>query len=313
MTRLLIGLGLVALCAWMYWPHRTADFVYQDWTQVESLGPGRPHPPLTWVRGAFRWSWWAQAQIAPRPLGFHLVNFGLHLLVGLLIAVLLSELGVSTGAVVFGTAAFLLHATAIETVAYAVERSELLAAIGVLTAGVLLAGEMSAWRVLGALAALAFGMAGKESAVIGVALVPLVAGFRNAALLVATAVSAGVAWTATARGSGTSVDWALTQLTAAWRLALLSVFPMGHTVDFDYERFTLVAQLVAVACLALAVGLAWRRSEQWGLVSLGVLWMALAVLPRLFFRTEGSPLNEHQFYLPLAGVAMIAAGAWEAA
>jgi hypothetical protein len=248
--------------------------------------------------------------MSPDPLGFHLVNFVLHLIVGGLVATLLWELGLSPGAVGIGAAAFLFHATAIETVAYATQRSELIAALGVLAACVLVAGGISAWRLLAACLAVVVGLAGKESAVIGFALIPLVAGYWRAAAGTALLIAGVVAKVAADRLEPTSLDWILTQLTAAWRLTL-QVIPIGHTVDFDYDGFGLEAKLLA-ACLVLAgIGLAWYRAPEWGVASLGVFWIAIAVLPRLCFFTVGSPLNEHQFYLPLVGVAISAAGMWD--
>ena len=62
------------------------------------------------------------------PLGYHLVNLGLHMVVVLLVFALGSEVGLSTGGAFFGAAVFAIHPIQAEAVAGIFGRMDLMAA-----------------------------------------------------------------------------------------------------------------------------------------------------------------------------------------
>jgi Flp pilus assembly protein TadD len=62
------------------------------------------------------------------PLGYHLVNLGLHMVVALLVFALGSEVGLSTGGAFFGAAVFAIHPIQTEAVAGIFGRMDLMAA-----------------------------------------------------------------------------------------------------------------------------------------------------------------------------------------
>ncbi len=306
-----VGCLVLALLAvgFVYAAHHAAGFVYEDhrWQDVYSAGQPQPDAILQ-TRALARWSWWLQARIAPSPLAFHAVNLALHLVASALVGALAWRLGCSAVASWMAAAVFLVNVTQVEAVAYASGRADILAAIGVLTAAVCLAGRWSLGAIAGALAAVAVGLAGKESAIVALALGPLVARRWRTALFGAAAMTMGVAWVAFRPGySAPSGAWVLLQATAAYRSLVITVLPVGHTVDYDYAPVLLGVRIGSALALATVAAAAWAYRHRRPVAAIGGLWVIVCVLPRLVFQTPTSPLNDHQFYLATAGLALIAA------
>lgn len=301
---LVVGLGAI------YAPHRSAGFVYEDGRWNDAYGPSTSLPSPVVERPISRWAWWAQAQVAPSAFAFHAVNLGLHALAGILVWMLLARLGASAGATWLGTAMFLLNAMQIESVAYAAGRSELLAAIGVLAACVLVAGALTPSAIGAAVLAGVFGFFAKESAVVVAALAFLIAGLWRSALA-ATVLTAAVVGAAAIALTGQAVapwTWMVLQGSAVYRLAFLAVLPIGHTVDFDYARVAMPVQVMTCAAVLWAVVWAWRARRRHALVAMGAVWIAITMVPRVIVETPVSPLNDHQFYLAMVGISLIVAG-----
>jgi hypothetical protein len=305
-SALVVALMLLA-AGYVYAPVWQNGFVYEDANWQESYGPGTPAPAVTWNRPLMQWSWWWQAQQGEGPRAFHAVNLGLHLLATFLVWLLASRLGASPTASVLAASVFLLNALQVETVAYAANRPEEFAVIGVLTACLLVVGPLSVWRLGAALAAVCVGLAGKESAVVAVALLPLVR--RQWRVAVAAGVGlAGLVWFEAAHRQylGSPV-LALTQTAAGFHLFGQAVIPQGLTVDAALE-------LSAIGCLvsaALVVGgavVAWRARWTTPLCAIGALWMLACLVPRLFVSTPASVLNAHQVYQAMPGFALMVAG-----
>ncbi len=307
MTRLLLLVALLGLWTWEYASVRTAGLVFEDplWTEACAPSPN-PVPMAHTLRGVPRWlaqeSWcWQLGQ----PLwAFHLVNVLLHGLISLLFGVLVYQLtenaaiGWSLGAL------FLLHPMAIESAGYAAGRGELIAALGVLVVCVaILAGQ---WVL--ALIGLGLGILGKETALVAVMLVPLllrwsrvVGGLLIAGVLAGIFVAGrqldGLAWL-------DQIAWALLQATAAVRLTVLAIVPWGQTPMHDYHVALFWQGLAAILIAGLiGVAILWRNR----LGALGVSWLLVTLAPRLLVPTPYSVLNEHQFYVPLMGLGLIAA------
>ena len=110
-------------------------------------------------------------------------------------------------------------------------------------------------------------------------------------------------------GSTSALAWASIQAGAAWRVLVLTVLPIGQTVDFDYDALSIwYGRLALVALIALTVGAirSWHRARA---VACGACWIAIVIMPRLIAQTPKSYFNEHQFYLALVGVALMASAA----
>lgn len=298
-------IAILLLVLWAYAAIWTAGFVYEDRAYRDAVAAGSSWRPLT------LWTW----ALAPTPISAHALNLGLHLVVAALLGWLVLMLGSSHLAGWAATAIFAVHPLTVEAVAYASGRAELLAAIGVILA-CLCAVKGRWWLCAGCLA---FGLAGKESAVVGLLLVPLVAWRSNRerwpAVMALALILAGIAFVGWSdlinRGEANGFTttwgaWLLVQSTAVIRLITQAVLPLSLTVDFDYDAVPLLVRIVSlVALLGLA---AFALSQRRTLVGIGLLWCLLAVSPRLAAQTPKSYLNEHQFYTPFAGLVIAGAG-----
>ena len=305
----------------------TAGFAYES----------HPAPVTLETIWRFEWYWqpramsyWLMGVLAPYgPKVAHGVSLALHGVTGSLVGLLAYRLGLTRFASVFAASVFLLHPLAVETVAYVTSRTDQLAAIGVLTACLLATGPRWTWT--GIPFALGFGVLAKESAIVGLGLVPLVWAIRvpdwSTKMLTALGSLAFLplgAWhygglsrmVNYLEGPGMSIawwDWLLMQGTAALRLLTLAILPIGLTVDYDYDRIPLSGRVFAcTALLAIALTL-WRLTHAHPLIAFGLAFAILAILPRFIIQTPRSYLNDHQAYLSLAGLALSAAAYWEQA
>lgn len=289
---LLVSYGSVWSAGWVYEDRQWRDLAAAD----------------SWWRPLSVWTW----QLADTPVMAHALNLALHLVVAVLTGYLAGALGASVVASWAATAWLALHPLAVESVAYATGRAELLAAIGVL--GACLAAIRGSW--IGVACGLACGLAAKQSAIVGVLLVPLVLrswrlGVAAVCLLGGLAVAVG--WSDLVNlgesnaATVTAASWALSQATAAFRLVMLTIVPIGQTVDFDVDVLAPWVAWVSVGGLlgVTALAVSQRRS----LVGIGLAWTLIAILPRLIVQTPKSYLNEHQWFTPLIGL-VIAGAAW---
>ena len=322
-------LGLFALLCVLvaYASVWTAGFVYES----------HPAPVTLETLWRFEWYWqpralsyWVMGQLHGVNAGAqHGISLGLHLLTGTLVGLLGVRLGLSRIAAVAAGSLFLVHPLAVETVAYVTSRTDQLAAIGVLTACILATGRWYAW--LGIPLALGFGVLAKESAVVGLGLVPLVWAMRVPGWSAKTLTALGSlaflplgAWhygglsrmVNYLEGPGMTIawwDWLLVQGTAALRLLTLAILPIGLTVDYDYDRIPLSTRVFAcTALMAIALTL-WRLTHTHPLIAFGLAFAILAILPRFIIQTPRSYLTEHHAYLSLAGLVLSAAAYWEQA
>ncbi len=122
------------------------------------------HRPLTVL------SFWGDHQVfGESPSGWHWTNLTLHLVNGVLVALLATALGISGW---FAAGLFLLHPIQVEAVAYVNGRAELLVTCGILFA--LWAVTWKTRRLLGVLLGALIAATSKESAVVLAGLLPLV-------------------------------------------------------------------------------------------------------------------------------------------
>ena len=323
---------VVLLLSFAYLDIGQAGLVYESRQYLQPV-PDDWRYTWTWIpRDLTLWSLTLQQGLGHGPIGFHLVNLGLHGLCAALVGALARRLGLSRDGALFAAALFLLHPLAVETVLYVTSRSEQFAAIGVLSACLLATGSVWLWPLIPV--ALGLGILGKESAIVGFGLVPLAWAYRTPgtwtrALTVTGSLAfipLGMYWYGgfvpmvnAFESPGVSVDWwtwLTTQATAALRLFTLFILPIGQTIDYDYDLIQPVWRTVAACVLVLAFVAIWRRTRLQDdrlhpLIAFGVTFAVLAILPRLVIQTPRSYLNEHQVYLGLAGPAISGAAlAW---
>ena len=314
-----IGIGVLTLLAVgaLYGPHvRVAPFVYEDDRLLQIAAD-----PVSWAglrqgRGLTMESW----RMLRTPQASHALNLGLHMAVVGLVGLLLWQL-TARADIALGVAAIVaLHPLSVEGVAYAASRAELLAAVFVLLALVAATADVSwGWAAVPALIGLAY--LGKESGVVGIALIPLALWLKGdrawsarvawlcvgvLVLLAVTAAPTLASWMHIGEGPQKSIDpdaWMAQQAVATWRLVLLSVAPFWLSVAPDVTAASGWAQAGSALLLVALLEVAWRCRHTAPLATFGIVWCALVVAPRFLIRTPWSPLNEHQFYLALPGMA----------
>lgn len=296
-----------------------STFVYEDQTWARMPAP----PPLELrPRALTAWSWWWAR--AWSPAAHHWLGLGLHALVTAGVWGLCRRLGLSRLGAGVAASAFAVSVVAVETVAYAASRSELLAALGVLGA-CLAATVRQWWRWPLIVACLAVGILGKESAIVGLPLAALVLAYQEretstaapaVRLTVAIVILVDLcrAFANAGEAPGATMvwpDWLQMQSTAAVRVFGVMVSGLGATVDYDYDA---VPQLLRAAAPSGLAGLAWGAyagRRRWPALSFGLAWMLIAVLPRLIVQTPRSYLNEHQAYVAIVGYAFLLGSAFD--
>ena len=358
----LIGCPLLALV--LYLPALRCDFVFDDrgvilmnplmrglWSLPQLLvtpywnAPGHSpelYRPLTSVSFALD-----GAISGMRPAWFHAVNVVLHALVTMLVTLLALEL--ARGRVVTAAIAgilFAVHPIHVEAVVGVVGRSEILAALGVLTAmichrrALLFArGRVSLWAGAAWAAALC-GMLAKESAIVGPALcilseavppkpgparrvrVALYSGYAACAALY-LAARMGVLGTPGAgrtipfvdnpAAAAGAIDGRLTGLGTLIRYASLLLWPRHLSADYSYDQIPVIHSLLnplAAGGLALAIAVITAGAWLLGRVPVpgfALLFMALsASLTTNVALFIGTLLAERLMYLPSAGLCLAA-------
>ena len=324
MRRSVISLVIVLLVtAWRYAPVRSSIFVYEDEAMigtarydVSRTGGWWTAIPWTHTRMLLRATYAADMKyFGDTPRHFHLENLVAHLINGVLVYAISLSL-CSPFAALMATSLFLLHPIQIEAVAYVTGRSDLLSTMGLLVA------VWCAYRgyLIGASVALLVACAFKESAVIGVILIPLAVWIRDGSLPahlrwelvgVLVVVLAALAWSVLQidyQPSTRITGWQyLTlQATALWRMGAMWLVPYGQTIDHDIAITRPLVRWAAGLALIVGIeGLAFigprcqtRRQRVWyG----ACLWMLLPIAPRFMLRlTEW--INEHQMYLSTVGL-----------
>ena len=305
------------------------------WPDAFTFAGSGLYRPITSAAFALQWTVFGGS-----PLGFHLVALLAHAAVTLLIYGLLR--GPVGGAAAFaGAAVFAAHPVHVEAVANVVGQAELWTALFTLLG-------IGAWRawdradrsavrvalclLVGASYALALGS--KEIGVAMPALALLLLwsegrALRRSAPLVALSAAVLLCYlgirldvVGTLRGEVpapelmglSTVDRVLTGLSVWVDYARLSILPASLSADYGPAvRFPargvdplVIAGAMTLAALA-AVAVAQRKSRP--LVSAGLAWFAVAVLPvSNLLLPSGVLLAERTLYLPSVGLALLVAG-----
>lgn len=308
------ALAVIALLCGLYAGHvRWSPLVYQDANLIHGAELPFSWDGLLHTRGLSGNSW----RLIQSPQASHALNLTLHLAVVGLVGLLFWRLThdrFTTWAITLITA---FHPLTGETVAYASARAEMMAAIGVLVALLCVTSHLS-WVRLGVLPSLALAVAGKETGIVAVGLIPLVLWYqgrtRAASLTTLIAACAAVSvlpwkghWAAMGEYDGLSTTpaiWIGVQSVALWRLVVLSVAPLWLSVspEIPMSGWAFSAALVL---LAGSLETAWRARVVAPLLTLGIVGCALVAAPRFLVRTPTSPFNEHQWYLAMPFVTCV--------
>jgi tetratricopeptide (TPR) repeat protein len=280
-------------------------------------GSGTSYRPILLL--AFAIQWWIQGA---DPVGFHVVNLGLHIAVTLLLARLWLRLGLSPPVAAGAALLFAVLPIHVEAVTGIVGRGETLAALLVL-GSLLLAlgaeqgsagGRIARW--LGALVLYALANLTKESTAVAPALLFLLLAFLaegGFARRLGSALRRGWPYyaggSAVLRAGARAANACLILFRSIARMALplrlssdesaWSMRPVGPREVLFWAAPIALAALVVAALAGLS-----RRSP----TALGFLFLLLAALPasNLFFPT-GTIFAERLAYLPSAGFCLAAA------
>jgi len=318
---LLAGAVLLAYANALGGPFQFDDFnVLVDNGAVHTLAAwARSLPgirPLLKLSYALNWV------LGPGPLGFHLVNVGLHLANALLVHALLLRCRLQPTAALAGALVFALPPVNVEAVTYVCGRSEALMACFYL--GSLLAGLRGRTRLSCGLFLLAFLV--KETAVtLPLALVLVQAaqdgtrprvpwghlGVLAACLLLLATLGGYQRFFAYAwgiRGLGANLRG---QLLGVVHLLGLFLWPSRLCIDPQFPEPTRWATLLATLGLAALAAAGWWQRRTRPALALGLAWCFLHLLPGHSLVPRLDPANERQLYLPALGlVAGVLGGPW---
>lgn len=307
-----VGVTLLGLWAGMALC-QTTQGTYEDHRMVSQLQG--PRPPLWRPRGLSMTTLWLQVRRLPGPVAHRLVQLSLAALVSLAVGVLAWRLDVTPW---LAGAVMALHPLTVETIATMAGRAELIAALGIVVAcvGVTLSPMAALILVPGGFL---LGLLGKESAIVGLVLVPCVGlasrrrprALWRGALCLGLCVVLSASWAYRHIGDTSLIadlsawDWLRLQAGAAFRLLTLTILPVGQTVDYDHDALSPVYGWVSALSLAGLAGVAWTQRRT--VAGVGLLWMLIVILPRLLVQTPKSYFNDHQFFMALVGWALIVA------
>ncbi len=318
-------------------------FVWDDRFQPFSNPASQNQGLLSWISGnrpLLMLSYWANYQIGgENPLGYHLLNFLLHLATSVLVVLVLARLLDWAGVQgnrrvvlsVFGGALFLLHPLQTESVTYISSRSEVLS-----VALYIAAYAVFLWRpdgpvriprmiVIGLLAGAA--LATKEHTLTLVALMMLTDLYWNPKKLRENAVMYGLTGLAglvggiyvfrvlrTSESAGfnvaglTPTTYFFTQCRVIWRYIRLFFVPIGQNLDTDYPMSSSILDHGAIFGLVALLGLAaaaWSIRKRWPLASFGIFTFLLLIAPTSSVIPLRDVVAEHRMYLPLFGLVLV--------
>ena len=323
-----LGVAAVAgVLVLLYLGHvRSAAFAYED----EDLIPRAGASASLAFQGRRLTHWtWGYVQT---PQAAHALSLGLHIAIVGLVGILGWQLLGSTLGAIGAAAIAGLHPLQTQAIAYAAERDDLIAAIGVLATLICVAsGRWWLWLCAPVFAGLAY--MGKETGLAVVGLVPLVLWLQGRLREWTLWLGALAAWIGLVVYTNgqviaglravinigesdlfqrvTVIEWVPLQATAVYRLLVLSVVPWPGwlTPDPDIAIVPVVLQVGAVVLLAGLVESAWRLRRSRPYVAFGIAWCLAAVALRFVVQTPWSYVNGGHWYLSLIGLSL-AAGAW---
>ena len=266
------------------------------------------------------------------PFWFHVAIFVLFIALTALLAAVIRHLSGHAWIAIFGAALFALHPANADTVNYVIASSEIIAALGVVSAFALYFSlAQQRWRYLCAAPAALAVLAKPTAAIFPVLFALYYAVFvqpgarlsrrSNWREITPPFVMCGTVlafvqymtpptWIS---GAASRHNYLMTQPFAALLYFRTFFWPADLSADYDLGAITqmsdwrfpaglaFVALTIAVACYAL-------RFTKTRLIGFGLLWFVLALLPTSLFPLA-EVMNDHRTFLPYIGLAISAAGA----
>ncbi len=346
MSRMVRALGIALLATWIYSPCLRGTWLWDDGLEISQnaaiRAPGGWWEP--WIRpqgmdyfplkNSLQWLEWHLW--GANPLGYHVVNLGLHVVSALLIWRLLGVLGVRFA--FLGGLLFAAHPLAVESVAWISEFKNTVSLPPLLLASIAFVEyDRSGRRGARFLAFLWFvaALACKTSTVMFPIVLLLFAWWRrgrvryrdlrSAAPFFAAALAMGAAtvWFQSTRAigmAGTPIGLGPRLAQAGWSIASyarLCLWPSGLEPIYPAAPASLPAWAPWLGIGAVVV-LFWIRRAGWGRHALlGTGWFLLnlvpvvGIIPMAYLRI--SPRADHFAYVPLVGCVGLAAAGFGAA
>lgn len=336
-------LALVVFVLLAYGRTVAFDFVYDDhWTVVQNAnlddrlpsilktllaGEGVREGIPDATRPAMVASVWLDRQVfGSSAAGYHAHSVLLYALCCVLAAALVLAVSgrrrVATVAAIF-FAAVPIHAEPVSAVNY---REDLIAALGVLAALLCLfrrGGRSASFAVVVPAVCWGFGLLGKESAIVLVALVPLIVilrrpgawwqGRENGLLGLASVAILWGTWRLSLRGVGDDIPlapsrgaWATLLDTARFevRAVVSSLLPFSWSPEYPQEAVASAWWVLALVVIAIGTwGLARRRRTR--VAALGVCWSVVAALPMSPLIGPANARADRYLFLSVLGGAMV--------
>ena len=294
-----------------------------------------PFRPLVNVSYAFdRWLW------DFRPIGYHLTNVVLHVLVVVLLYTwirrVIEDSGSGTdssGPAFVGAACFAVHPLQTEAVGYISGRSEVMCAVFFLSALLLSRRAIAGRRRVSVALGMACGilaLASKETAIalpivflaydwflrpgtddirvrrLWRVCVPAIVMFAIVGLYRLSMLKISFS------GLSTAVVNAETQAIVVWRYVRLLAWPYGQSIMHSVHRAASVVDplaIIAVIAILLVIALAARIRRSHPVIALGIVWFFAVLAPSSSFVPLREGMAEHRVYLASAGFFTAVAGA----
>jgi Flp pilus assembly protein TadD len=285
----------------------------------------------------------------PSPFGFHVTNVLLHMLNVVLLFVLARWLAEDRrqrkpattpspdGVALIAAALFAVHPMMSEAVGYISGRTEVLCATFFLSAFLCARAWMRAPRRLWWALTVVFWAAAMATKEIGAVFPFVVLAYdriladgtpeeRRSRLLklhlplISVTILAGIIRLGVValveHPGGTIVRWAygLVELEVVWRYLLLFMMPGSQSIFHEIAPIRSVFEpraLFAILTVGVVVLCAWRERKSVGLVSFGITWFLLLLVPSavLVMLDLGEPMAEHRVYLASCGLFLAAGSA----
>jgi hypothetical protein len=295
---------LLILTALLYAPTLGYGFIYEDRNDLQTFA-------RAWRDSIETWAWKPARSLTElsfalggtSPQAAHAGNVLIHLLNGGLLYGLASAC-LRPWAATIALGVFLLHPVQVESVAYVSNRADLLATAAVLIG--VWAVIARRWAVVALACVLAF--LAKETAIIAAPLLAWFAYWRGErvprAAVIAVIVLSVPAVTFLLLTYPLLFDLrnALTPLAQLTRLLALVAWPVGLTIDHDWNWITTIPMSLTAGLWAGVLALAWSVQSSWFALAAG--WCLIVIAPRTVVSlVEG--LHEHHLYLCLVPIALL--------
>lgn len=290
---------LLIVTALLYAPTLTYGFVYEDVHDLQSWSRSFAEARTLWVWHPARSLTEATFLLTYQAFGlwpgaYHVGNVLIHLLNGGVLYGLAASC-LRPWPAVFALGVFLLHPVQVESVAYIANRPDLLATTALLVG--LHAVIARRWWLVGVAGVAAF--LAKETAVMAVPVFGLVALWRGEWLSRLQRIGALVLCVPLATYLALSypitfdLRAALLSLTAFTRLLAFIVWPVGLSIEHDWNWITTIPMSLIAGLWVAALTWAYWRRETW--LALAIGWCALVIAPR-FLVPLAEGLHEHHLY-----------------